>query len=272
MATQNEGRTNLVPMINTPIAFFSLVVLVTESILGLDAAVVGQGKDRTILVISAVSILAMLILIVAFLAYCRPWVLSGQPPPAQVIQQLTPPPHTETTVLLQYFLWGVREYYFRVLADAKLTLPNHVRINVMLILPVARKKSKETALKIKHVDYTGLYSTDEFLEEYAIGVANCGEAWRLLHQRAWASDLPDAKRIEMKDVTSPTVQSRNSVVSSPILCNGVCIAVLNLDSVEDSKTTHVQLPMVQNLLAEGAREIIPLLFPATTDRRDDNGG
>ncbi len=263
-----SGRERLIKIITNGFAFFALLVLVTETLLAWTAVQIGQGADRTFLLISGVSLLTLLTVIVALLLYFRPWVLTGDPPPAEVIRQLTPPPYTETRIPIQYFLKGVRENYIHVLADVGKPPPNGVRINLMLILS-ATSKSKEKALRIIHVDYPGLFATDEFLEEYMIGVANCGEAWRLGQQRAWASDLPDAKRVDMKEIVSPTAQARNSVLSSPILCGSDCIGVLNLDSNEGSKTTHIQLPVIQNLLAEAAREIVPLLFPAA---RDDNGG
>jgi hypothetical protein len=263
------GRERLIKGITNGFAFFALVVLVTETLLAWTAVRIGQGADRTFLLISGVSLLTLLTVIVALLLYFRPWVLTGDPPPAEVIHVLTPPPYTEIRIPIQYFLKGVRESYIHMLADVGKAAPDGVRINLMLILPAATRKSKEKALRIIHVDYPVLFATDEFLEEYMIGIGNCGEAWRLCQQRAWASDIGDAKRVEMKEIVSPTAQSRNSVLSSPILCGSDCIGVLNIDSNEGSKTTHVQLPLIQNLFAEAAREIVPLLFPAT---KDDSGG
>ncbi|HVA51539.1 MAG TPA: hypothetical protein VNH11_34680 [Pirellulales bacterium] len=257
-----RGREKLIKGITTGFAFFALVVLVTESLMVGAAVMIEEGWDRTFLFVSSVSLLTLLSVLVALLLRYRPWVLTGEPQPKVKIRRISPPPYTETTVPVQYFLRGIRESYLHVLADARLAPPSHLRLNVMLVLPAAGKKTKDKALKIKHVDYAGLYSTDELLQEYPIGVGNCGEAWRLLVQRAWASDLSEAERVDMKDVTSPTAQSRNSVLSSPVMCAGECVGVLNLDSDEDSKATHVQLPMIQNLLEQAAQEIVPLLFPA----------
>lgn len=255
-----DPRSKVIKGITTGFAFFALVVLVTEGLLVYTAVQIGAGTDRTFLVVSCVSLLTLLSLIVALLLYFKPWVLTGDPPPPIVIQQLTPPAGAEIAIRIQYFLRGIREYYIHVLADAKLALPQHVRLNVMLVLSSTAKKSKDKVLQIKYMDYPGLFTNDELLQEYPRGTGNCGEAWRLNALRAWASDLPDAKRVDMKEVSSPNAQHRNSVLSVPILCSGECIGVLNLDSEEDSRTTNVHLPMVHNLMAEGAREIVPLFY------------
>ncbi|HQU46722.1 MAG TPA: hypothetical protein PK867_28210, partial [Pirellulales bacterium] len=163
-----RGREKLIKGITTGFAFFALVVLVTESLMVWAAVKIEEGSDRTFLFVSCVSLLTLLSVIVALLLYFRPWVLTGDPPPEIIVRRISPPPYTETTIPVQYFLRGIRESYLHVLADARLPPPSHLRINVMLVLPAAGKKSKDKALKIKHVDYAGLYSTDELLQEFPI--------------------------------------------------------------------------------------------------------
>jgi len=261
MPDPTGARDKVLKSITTGFAFYALVVLVTETILSWTAIKIGSGGDRTFVLISSVGILVLLSLLVAILLYSRPWVLTGDPPPAQIIREVTPPPYTETTVPIQYFLRGIREYYFHVLIDANLTPPDHFRTNLMLVVPNAANKPSGKVLRIKHVDYQSLFTTDEFLQEYPQGTGNCGEAWRLGIQRGWAADLPEAKKVSMKDVVSATAVGRQTVLSSPVWCGGECIGILNLDSDEDSKSTRIGLQMVQNLLDEAAREIVPILFP-----------
>jgi hypothetical protein len=142
----------------------------------------------------------------------------------------------------------------------------------MLVLPVEYERGAEEALKIQHVDYDGQFSADEYNERYTIGKGNCGEAWRLGFLRPWASDLPEPERVDMTGVASQAAKSCQSVLSSPIRCRGKCIGVLNLDSTEDSKSTHIQLQLVQRLLAEAAREIVPILFPTQLNQAGAGGG
>lgn len=257
------ARDKVIKSITTGFAFFALVVLVTETILAWTAIQIGESFDRTFVLISSVAILVLLSLVVALLLYSRPWVLTGDLPPAQIIRQVTPPPYTETTIPIQYFLRGIREYYFHVLTEANLTPPNHFRMNLMLVVDNAANKPTGKVLRIKHVDYQSLFTTDEFLQEYPPGIGNCGEAWRLGIQRSWAADLLDAEKVSMENVESVTAVGRRTVLSSPIWCSGECIGILNLDSDEDSKTTYIRLQMVLNLLDEAAREIVPMLFPAS---------
>lgn len=262
-----KGRETVLKAITTGFAFFALVVLVTEFMMLMAAVQVGAGGDRTFLFVSGVVLLTMLILIVSVLLYFRPWVLTGDPPPAPIIKQLTPPPYENTTPPVRYFLRGVRECYFHVISDAHLPLPQEIRFNIMLADLPNTKRPEQQVLRIRHMDYSNDFETDELLLEYKVGEGNCGEAWRLCQLRAWASDLTAVKRMPMDDITSPKAESRNSVLSCPILCDNECFGVLNLDSGESSTTTHVQNPMIQNLLAEAAREIVPLLFPDVNNRR-----
>jgi hypothetical protein len=260
------GREKILKAITTGFAFFALIVLVTEFMMVVAAVQVGTGWDRTFLFVSGVALLTLLILIVSLLLYYRPWVLTGDPPPAPIIKQLTPPPYEDTTPPLRYYLRGVREGYLRALSEAHLAPPPNVRLNVMLTTAPDPQAPLRQTLRIRHMDYANDFRTDELLEEYGPGEGNCGEAWRLRQIRVWASDLTSTARVPMDDVTSPTAQSRGSVLSCPIFWDGECLGVLNLDSSEGSALTHVQIHAIQNLFEEAAREIVPLLFPAAESK------
>ena len=74
---KDEGsrqRENIILTVQTPLGFFTLIVLVVEVILGLLAAK-AAGTDFTIIVISMVALLFLLAIIVAILSYTRPDVL-----------------------------------------------------------------------------------------------------------------------------------------------------------------------------------------------------
>lgn len=261
-------RAKLIKGITTPIAFFAMVVVATESLLAWTAVQIGEGADRTFLLVSGVSILTLLTLVVALLAYFRPWVLSGQPPPEVVIKvnELKPPPYSATTNAIRYFLRGIRESYFRTLSDAHCPSPKHLRINVMLVVSRGSGKSKESVLAIKHVDYPTEFQEDEYSTFFRKGEAKCGRAWELLQQTYYAADRreEDAQFVEMS-ATSPGARSRRSVLSTPVVIRGECIAVLNLDSDEESCSTQVHLDIVRNVFQVGAQEIVPFLFPTSNN-------
>jgi hypothetical protein len=264
----NENREKLIEKIKTGFNFFALIVLSSEMILGVVAVRLEKGPDRTLLLWAAICLLGLLTMIVTVLLVYKPWVLSGGSPPSVIIQALNPAPYLSPDVAIRYYLRGIRESYFHRLHDSAKKPPQHIRLNVMLVLPIADKTLPESALKIVHVDYPDLFSNDEFTDVYPIGSAKCGEAWQLKHLRFWAADRSDSNKVPNKKKTSARAQSCRSVVSSPFFCEGTCIGVLNLDSEEDSDTTHVQLPVVHDLLSEAAREIVPLLFPL--DKRSND--
>ncbi len=69
-----KQRENIILTVQTPLGFFTLIVLVVEIILGLLAAK-AEGTDFTILISSMVGLLFLLALIVAYLSYKKPEVL-----------------------------------------------------------------------------------------------------------------------------------------------------------------------------------------------------
>jgi hypothetical protein len=71
-----KGRLSIIAAVTTPLNFFVLVVLVVEAGLGLFAKTLREN-DQITLVLLIVGVLVLLILVVAFLAYVRPWVLTG---------------------------------------------------------------------------------------------------------------------------------------------------------------------------------------------------
>ncbi len=71
---RNKERENIILAVQTPLGFFTLIVLVVEIILGLLAAK-AEGADFTILIGSMVGLLFLLALIVAYLSYKKPEVL-----------------------------------------------------------------------------------------------------------------------------------------------------------------------------------------------------
>jgi hypothetical protein len=77
-----KARVEIINTVQTPLGFFVLVVLVTESLLGI---VVGlsEGSDRTMAIIAMIALIFTLVGLVAFMAWLKPEVLKGsRPPPA----------------------------------------------------------------------------------------------------------------------------------------------------------------------------------------------
>jgi hypothetical protein len=73
-----QQRGNIIQMVQTPLGFFTLVVLIVEVIFGI-IATFSQGTDRTYLVVGMICLMFFLVGIVAFLSYKRPGVLTGEP-------------------------------------------------------------------------------------------------------------------------------------------------------------------------------------------------
>lgn len=73
----DEGKSKIINSIKTPLGFFSLLILVTEGILGL-LAIKATGTDFTVLLISMLSIIIISILIVTLLAIYRPITLTSK--------------------------------------------------------------------------------------------------------------------------------------------------------------------------------------------------
>lgn len=73
-----NSRLSILSSVQTPLGFFVLVVLVVEA--GL-IALAGQNPGDKAYLYSIVGILVLLILVVAIIAYFKPWVLTGHPPP-----------------------------------------------------------------------------------------------------------------------------------------------------------------------------------------------
>jgi hypothetical protein len=70
-------RQNLAEAIKTPLGFFSLIVIVIESLLG-GLALASSGTDRTFLIYVIPGILVLLILLVAAIGVLRPEALWGK--------------------------------------------------------------------------------------------------------------------------------------------------------------------------------------------------
>ena len=72
----SESRAKLISTVQTPLGFFSLVVLIVEAVLG-SVAALSSGIDRTWLVIGMLALIFLLVVIVASMAIFRPKALYG---------------------------------------------------------------------------------------------------------------------------------------------------------------------------------------------------
>jgi hypothetical protein len=73
----NKSRVAIIRAVETPLRFFTLVVLVVEAIFGLLAGFRLSGSERSIVVNGMLVIIAALIIVVTCLALFRPEALSG---------------------------------------------------------------------------------------------------------------------------------------------------------------------------------------------------
>jgi hypothetical protein len=71
----SDEKVRVLEAVKTPLAFFVLVVLLVEVIFGIAAKYLDQ--QRTIIVVAMVTLIFLLVLIVAFLAYRKPEALKG---------------------------------------------------------------------------------------------------------------------------------------------------------------------------------------------------
>jgi hypothetical protein len=78
----HEFRTSIIQSVRTPLGFFTLAVLITEVILGLLASK-ASGGDFTILVVSMVILMFVLVGIVAYLSFSKPYTLINDTYPAK---------------------------------------------------------------------------------------------------------------------------------------------------------------------------------------------
>ena len=72
-------RSSIIQTVQTPLGFFTLVVLVVEVILGITANL-SQGADRTYLIVAMIALIFLLVFLVAIFAYFRPEALHGVRP------------------------------------------------------------------------------------------------------------------------------------------------------------------------------------------------
>ena len=72
-----NNRAGIIQVVNTPLGFFVLVMLVLEVSLGI-VACIGAGFDRTLAITGMLIIVISLIVIVTYLSYKRPEALSGK--------------------------------------------------------------------------------------------------------------------------------------------------------------------------------------------------
>lgn len=77
----SSNRVGIIRTVQTPLGFFVLVVLVVEAMLG-TIAYTSNGQNTTFALLGMVVILALLIAVVAWMAYYRPEALTGRRPPA----------------------------------------------------------------------------------------------------------------------------------------------------------------------------------------------
>lgn len=71
----DKSRVSIIQSVQTPLGFFTLVVLITEAILGILASK-ASGQDFTILVISMCVFMFLLVSVVAYISFTKPELLT----------------------------------------------------------------------------------------------------------------------------------------------------------------------------------------------------
>lgn len=80
--TSQANRVSIIETVQTPLGFFTLIVLIVEVILGITANF-SQGSDRSYLIVSMIALIFTLVIIVAGFAFFRPEALRGKRPVAK---------------------------------------------------------------------------------------------------------------------------------------------------------------------------------------------
>jgi hypothetical protein len=127
------SRPDIIRAVNTPLGFFSLVVLVVEAILGLVAAT-SSDTGRAITIAVMLAVIIALVAIVAYFAYHRPEALFGQRHQEHVsidTEQLTTPLKNEIQRLTESNQLLVRKNRH---LDAQLEAVKSVRLQILSVL------------------------------------------------------------------------------------------------------------------------------------------
>jgi hypothetical protein len=77
IANANQSKISIITTVKTPLGFFVLTVLIVEAILAATVTF-GEGVDRTLLIVGMFALIFLLVVVVALLAYKRPYALVPQ--------------------------------------------------------------------------------------------------------------------------------------------------------------------------------------------------
>jgi energy-coupling factor transporter transmembrane protein EcfT len=75
------GRRGIIQAVQTPLGFFTLIVLIVEMIFGVFVFKLEIGTDRTFVIQWMILLIFALVMIVAIIAIWKPWILAGKEPP-----------------------------------------------------------------------------------------------------------------------------------------------------------------------------------------------
>lgn len=159
---------------------------------------------------------------------------------------------------IEYFLRGIRETYYHHLRETSVKRLPKVRTNIMF--PIKQKWKKIPILQISIADYFHEYTETELEEKWYQNQGKCGIAWEQKKQHIYAADIKseDTQFQRMGEKSKQTCQLQ-SVISTPVLWNDKCIAVLNMDSYHSGKDTLVHTEGVKTIFREGSLEIAALI-------------
>jgi hypothetical protein len=157
-----------------------------------------------------------------------------------------------------YLLRGIKEYYWRTLADTQAPTRPQVRLNIMA--PRRNSRVKEPVLRMVAADYIDDYDDEEQHEKWSEEDGKVGAAWLKAKQQIYAADI-DSPETEFEPMgeKSEAAKKIKSVVSTPIFFQNKLIAILSMDSFQGGKETLVTTTGVKELFKRCARELGSLL-------------
>lgn len=177
--SKKEGMKGIIQAVKTPLGFFVLVVLIVEAILG-GSAIFSSGPDRTYLVIGMISLLFLLVIIVAVMAYFRPSSLYGKGTTISQREQLKPSEE----------LSSQEKHYLNILKSSEDSKQLEDAIKYFKGNPIVQALEPLSAMVYRNESEFFFLREDAIA---AIGNIQDGAALKLLLERAVSEETPGVR-------------------------------------------------------------------------------
>ena len=218
------SRGDLIRVVKTPLGFFVLVVLVVEGVL-LTLAFRTEGTDRTLAIAGSLVLLAILVAVVAFLAYYRAEALTGEgPEKIQIIAAQLERIRNDLRELDQMARFGSSGLLVAALLGLqdKVKMSAHCHAGGLTISPILLQNLPETASGfydmlqgIKHeLKLTEHHLVDNFLRNLVKALPR-GSTWlgitRLQSPEAWHDKTANVAFYEFQRIVEQRTKNQELI-------------------------------------------------------------